>query len=202
MNVCRSTVVLLVLLACASPRPPAPAHDAAPSGVAEVVARTLRVVSVRADGTAWGCSGVPFADGRVFATAAHCVDSGGSLVVRNAFGGESHVYGWEQPDAARDLAYGTTERAFDPVALEPTNNALVARERLWTVGWGCDGWPRAHESGELDLTRGAEWRTLTSDPPCLGDSGGPVVNAAGRVVGVVTHTSPSHAYGVRLLEWP
>lgn len=185
------------------PYGPSPGVAVTPPRVTPIVAvgqelarAIVRVVSHDADGDSLGTGTVVCASGKTLCivTAWHVVEGGRSHEVRTSDGRRLQAELCAR-DEANDLAvlrvehYGAT-----PVALSDD-----ARGMLTAAGYGGDG--------RLVAYRGPQIRTATAEganAPSLvmrgeargGDSGGPVLNASGALVGVLWGSARGETYAM------
>jgi hypothetical protein len=192
-------VLVLMLVGCTADRieplrreaDGRPAVPAAPLGPELGVAITRQNTFV-VDGEGYTCSA--FAIGEHWAaTAAHCVIDGElPLIVgdgRARFVEQTlrHPHGYDVALVRVGRAFADWFELSDFDAAEPGMKGSNG-------GYGCDGSLRLQ-----DVVFGAEatWTALN----CSGDSGGPVLDTAGRVLGTMTHheTGRSGAVGLSLM---
>jgi len=172
------------------------------------MAATVRIESA-ADGT--GGSGVMFAQSRgldYVLTAAHVAPKGDRVEVR--FAGSKAVKAEVIARSAdKDLA---VLRFAPPTSPTPTAPAPLAAtgtapDRVASVGWeeGVTPTARAEKlKGAVRLRRAASPGTVLSwevaEPPAGGRSGGPLIDQAGRVVGLASGHDGTTGYYVHIDE--
>ena len=135
-------------------------------------------------------SGISLGDGKVL-TANHVVEGSGQLKVRFADGRQDPARA-VRTDPRRDLALVQSSFRDTPIAPLRDARSLHALESLIAVGY-----PRADVIGVQDTTptRGSYsgrwqspqgvWHVQTDTPVNPGNSGGPLADADGQVIGVV-----------------
>lgn len=193
-------VLVLVLVGCTAerieplrgevdgPPPSVPLDDLAPEPGDGMTRQNTFVL----DGAGYVCSA--FAIGQYWAaTAAHCVVDGelpliaGDGPARFVDRALRHPHGY-------DVALVQVERPFVDWFELSDFDAAEPGMKASNGGYGCDGTLRLQ-----DIVFGTEatWTALN----CSGDSGGPVLDAAGRVLGTMTHheTGRSGAVGLSLM---
>jgi serine protease Do len=157
---------------CAAVAPPLP-----PNYVDLVPATTAVVLR----GEDWLCSGVAVDDHLVL-TAAHCTDKGEFEVI--VFPGEARLATVKSVDPIRDLAlvhtFGEPLKAQARYASTPPKEG----DLLFLVGFGCFG--SINIAPGLYVTRAPGNQLAIAMAVCFGDSGGPVFNIRGELVGIMS----------------
>jgi hypothetical protein len=193
-------VLVLVLLGCTAerieplrgeadePSPVAPAESLALEPGVQMTRQNTFVL----DGEGYVCSA--FAIGEHWAaTAAHCVVDG-ELPLMVGEGPARFVERTLRHPFGYDVALVRVVRPFVDWFELSEFDAAEPGMKGSNGGYGCDGSLRSQ-----DIVFGAEatWTALN----CSGDSGGPVLDAAGRVLGTMTHheTGRSGAVGLSLM---
>lgn len=163
-----------------------------------VIARTSSAVVAIGDGRGIVRSGFRLADSRLIVTAAHVLASprGSPFVVWNAGRSPVHI---ARIDTTQDLALLELEADPPPMpglALAPSDVPSVAGE--WIIVLGCPFGARTTATfGIVSAEPGAvlepaSLRTQIQLNAAVnpGNSGGPVVNLEGRVIGIASATVP------------
>ncbi len=161
--------------------------QASPSALQEVYARAHPAV-LRIDGPEGGRgTGFFYAPGLVL-TAYHVVAEGGpfTLVLANRSRAEARLLGFAEP---LDLAVLATEAKAPALLSLETNRRLQVGEALLHIGNGRGQFiaPRFGRVTRLEVSPSAflpQGLVETSLPLSPGDSGGPLLDAEGKVVGV------------------
>ncbi len=199
--------LLLGALALAAPGaalpPPAPEAPAAVEPAADTVDRWSDSVVLLSTGSTW-CAGVVVDERGTVATAYHCVASGRRVRVRTRTGTE----GWGRATAwraERDLALLDVPAmggAAPPLPLRA--GPPVPGEAVWALGHplatAADRMPFLQGLLRWSVTRGVVGavgpRSIQVDAPLNpGNSGGPLVDAAGRVVGITSRRLDADGLG-------
>jgi S1-C subfamily serine protease len=178
MGIRRGVVVALVVAASVA--------GAAPLPTSEDIARAaLRDATVALE--PMGCAGVVVDDPTLVVTARHCVDDAPSVYVRTASGTRRRAW-VAAVDRVADQAVLFVEEALPVAPL-----ALALREKRPGAVLYFSGHPKRPRFQEAALKRVGRCPSLPALPDALftsihgtpGDSGSPVVDGAGRVVGLV-----------------
>jgi putative serine protease PepD len=189
-----STATAIAAAAAASPTV-VPQPSATTLSLEDAVAQIKRyTVFIRADypsGDRGAGSGISLGGGRAL-TNGHVVEDAGQVTVRFADGRQEPVR-VVSLDRRRDLALLQSSFTDEPPAPIADARALRPAESLVAVGY-----PRSFELGAQDatITRGiysarwqspsGVWHVQTDTPMNPGNSGGPVADVQGRLVGVAT----------------
>jgi hypothetical protein len=193
-------VLVLVLVGCTAerieplrreadgPSPAAPVGELAPQLGVEITRHNTFLL----DGEGYTCSA--FAIGEYWAaTAAHCVTDGELPLIAGDGQARFALRTLRHP-RGHDVALVRVGRAFVDWFELSDFDAAEPGMKGENGGYGCDGSLRLQ-----DVVFGAEatWTALN----CSGDSGGPVLDPAGRVLGTMTHheTGRSGAVGLSLM---
>ncbi len=195
--------VCLLLIALAPGRAPAQPNDSTPagnsaSGVVEQVARQSRasvvVISVegREGGQAGTGTGFIVSEEGLIATNLHVIGEARPIGVQKADGTKLSVAGVHAWDRAQDLAILRVERPEQPLQALPLAEDMRVEDGQAIVVMGNPyGLRHSVVAGVVSGTREIEGRTMLqlAIPIEPGNSGGPVLDASGRVLGVVTMKS-------------
>lgn len=192
-----------LLTTCCGPSLPLPSYQEPESGVEDALNATVALVKKTDDGLSVYCSGVVV--GSQVLTAWHCVDQFGeggmaevsfrTEQVTGTLFSTSHPYLVASKDALNDLAILVpTSLALPPgsAILAPSapgygdKVAIVGHPAglVWTITEGVVSHPRRVQGAGQQM-EGRVWLQVSA-PVYFGNSGGPVFNSYGEVVGIVS----------------
>lgn len=168
-------LALTFLAGCASAPPPPPKWSDRVDVSSAVYVR----------GDTFACSGVAVGDHTVL-TAAHCMDKGEFEIV--AFPGVSYPVTKVELWPGRDLAWVTTGGARLAVQARFALKLPDEGDLVFGAGFGCYG-ALAVEPGLYVTRRQIDGALVFAMGSCHGDSGGPVFNDDGELIGIITAKS-------------